>query len=118
MKRMLHIVFLMAAATLCGAAQAADYAPLDCAKAASPADKTICSDYRLGQQEARMATLFEWTTSFVGMGQRGTIQDAQRAFIATREACGTDVACLGGAYAKRIGQLEAVMEDIKSRGPF
>ena len=65
-------------------AQAADYAPLDCAKAVSPADKAICADYRLGQQEARMATLFEWTTSFVGMGQRGMIQDAQRAFIAAR----------------------------------
>lgn len=102
----------------CSGAEAADYAPLDCAKAVSPADKAVCSDYRLGQQEARMATLFEWATSFVGMGQRGTIQDAQRAFITAREACGSDIVCLGGAYAKRIAQLEAAMEDIKSRGPF
>ena len=99
-------------------ASAADYAPLECAKASSPAQKAVCSDYHLGQQEARQATLFEWATSFVGMGQRGTIQDAQRAFIAAREACGSDVACLGGTYAKRIAQLEMVMEDIKSRGPF
>lgn len=112
------VLALFVASSFCTLAQAADYAPLDCAKAASPADKAICADYRLGQQEARMATLFEWTTSFVGMGQRGMIQDAQRAFIAAREACGSDVACLGGAYAKRIAQLEAVMEDIKSRGPF
>ena len=117
MKHALQIA-MVAAATVCGAAQAADYAPLDCAKAGSPADKAVCSDYRLGQQEARMATLFEWTTSFVGMGQRGTIQDEQRAFITAREACGSDAVCLGGAYAKRIAQLEAVMEDIKSRGPF
>ena len=117
MKPTLFAVFL-AAALMPAAAPAADYAPLDCAKAVSPADKAICSDYRLGQQEARVATLFEWTTSFVGMGQRGDIQDAQHAFIAAREACGADVGCLAAAYARRIARLEAVMEDVKSRGPF
>ena len=118
LKRTLPIACFVAATMLCGAAPAADYAPLDCAKASSPAQKTVCADYHLGQQEARMATLFEWATSFVGMGQRGTIQDAQRAFIAAREACGGDVACLGAAYAKRIAELQVVMEDIRSRGPF
>ena len=99
-------------------ADAADYAPLDCAKAGSPAQKTICGDYLLGQQEARVATLFEWSTSFVGMGQRDHIHDDQRAFIATRDACGADTACLRSAYAKRTTQLDAVLSDIKSRGPF
>lgn len=99
-------------------AGAADYAPLDCSRAVSPAERTICADYRLGQQEARMATLFEWATSFVGMGQRGQIQDEQRVFIAAREACGANAACLNDAYAKRISALNAVMNSIMSRGPF
>lgn len=99
-------------------ADAAGYAPLDCAKAASAAEKAICGNYSLGQLEARAATLFEVTTSLVAMGQRGDIQDAQRAFITQREACGADIACIRNSYATRIKQLEGVMSSIASRGPF
>ena len=59
-------------------AKAADYAPLDCTKARSVTEKTICGNYALGQAEARMATLYEWTTQLVAMGSRGNIQDDQR----------------------------------------
>jgi uncharacterized protein len=99
-------------------AGAADYAPLNCAAARTPTERAICGSYALGQLEARMATLYEWTTSLVAMGQRGDIGDAQRAFIATREACAADVNCIRNAYAARIAQLEAVMQAIASRGPF
>jgi len=99
-------------------AAAADYAPLDCTKAKSPAERTICSNYDLGQFEARMATLFEWATSLVAMGQRGDIQDAQRAFITRRGACRSNINCLRNAYTDRIGELEAVMSRIKEKGPF
>jgi uncharacterized protein len=36
-------------------ARAADYAPIDCSKASSPAERAICRSYPLGQAEARMA---------------------------------------------------------------
>lgn len=45
----------------------------------------------------------------VTMGQRGDIQDAQRAFLKERNACGANVACLRRAYDGRINQLQAVM---------
>jgi uncharacterized protein len=99
-------------------ADAADYAPLDCAKARSVTEKAICSNYSLGQREARLATLYEWTTSLVAMGQRGEIQDSQRAFVSQREACKAKIACLQKLYDTRIGQLEAVMFRIKEKGPF
>lgn len=99
-------------------AQAADYAPLDCARASNATEKTICGNYGLGQQEARMATLYQWATSFVPMGQRGDIQDAQRAFLNERNACGTNVACLRRAYDGRINQLQAVMTRVMEKGPF
>jgi uncharacterized protein len=99
-------------------AEAADYAPLDCAKASSAAEQTICSDYGLGQREARVATLFEITTSLVGMGQRGDIQDQQRAFLKERDACKSSIPCLRNAYEAREKQLEAVLAQIKQRGPF
>lgn len=118
MTSLVRVSFLALALTGSAGANAADYAPLDCGKATSPAQKTICGDYLLGQQEARVATLFEWSTSFVAMGQRDHIHDDQRVFIETRDACGVDTACLRKTYAKRITQLEAAMNDIKSRGPF
>jgi uncharacterized protein len=108
----------MAAALSVVPAQAADYAPLNCAAASSATEKAICANYGLGQLEARMATLYQWSTSFVGMGQRGDMQDAQRAFIQQRAACGADTACLRRTYEARIAQLQSVMERVRERGPF
>jgi uncharacterized protein len=92
--------------------------PLNCAAASSASEKTICGDYGLGQQEARMATLYQWATSFVAMGQRGDIQDAQRAFLKERNACGARADCLRRAYDGRISQLQAVMTRVMEKWPF
>jgi uncharacterized protein len=99
-------------------ATAAEYAPLDCSKANSNAERAICSDYGLGQNEARVATLFELTASLVAMGQRAQVEDDQRTFLKERDACGSNVACIRDVYAARSKQLEAIMTRIKGRGPF
>ena len=99
-------------------AQAAEYAPLNCAKAASAAEMTICTSYELGQDEARMATLYAVATSLVAMGQRGDIQDAQRTWLQEREACGGRIPCLKEKYDARIRELSGVIDGIASRGPF
>jgi uncharacterized protein len=112
------LLAICAIAALTVSARAADYAPLNCAAASSPAEKAICGNYGLGQLEARMATLYQWSTSFVGMGQRGDMQDAQRAFIQQRGKCGADVPCLRRTYEARIAQLQSVMERVRERGPF
>ena len=100
------------------AALAANYAPLICLKANSPAQHAICGSYALGQAEARMATLFAVATSLVAMGQRGAIQDEQAQWLQTREACGADAACLARAYETRIEALKSVIDAIASRGPY
>ena len=99
-------------------AVAANYAPLNCARAKSAAEITICKTYALGQAEARMATLYSVATSLVAMGQRGVIQDAQTESLKTRGACGRNVACLAKAYTARIDQLNKVIAAIASRGPY
>jgi uncharacterized protein len=99
-------------------ARAADYAPIDCSKASSSAERTICRSYPLGQAEARMATMFGVVTSLVAMGQRGDIGDAQRKWLKERNACGGDNACIARAYQSRITALSSVLEVIASRGPF
>lgn len=99
-------------------ARAAGYAPIDCGKAASPAERAICRSYPLDQAEARMATLFGVVTSLVAMGQRGDIGDAQRQWLKQRDACGGDTACLAHAYQSRIDALSAALDTIASHGPF
>jgi uncharacterized protein len=97
---------------------AADYAPLNCTRAKSAAEITICKTYALGQADARMATLYSVATSLVAMGQRGDLQDTQTEFLKARGACRHDVACLTKAYSTRIGQLNKVIAAIASRGPY
>ncbi len=105
-------------ASISGVATAGEYAPLNCNKARSPAERTICDSYSLGQSEARMATLFAIATSFVAMGQRGDIQDTQRQWLIARDACGNNTGCLSAAYDRRISALEKVIATIASRGPY
>jgi len=92
--------------------------PIDCAKASSPTEKTICSTPSLLQADARMTTYFEIATQFVGMGVRGDLYDSQQAFPAVRNKCGTDKACILAAYKKQTAPLEAVIANVKTHGPF
>jgi len=98
--------------------QTVAYAPIECAKAAAPAEKTICGNYALGQDEARLATLYGLLTSLVAMGQRGDIIDAQQHWIASRNACGSDAQCLTRSYKARIGDLSKQFDALAKRGPF
>jgi uncharacterized protein len=118
MKRVLCAAVAASTISMCGMAFGADYAPIDCGKATSAADRTICRNYTLGQAEARMATLYGIDMSLVAMGQRGDIGDAQKAWLKTREACGANVACLTKSYSDRIDQLNTVITGIASRGPY
>jgi uncharacterized protein len=118
MKQVLLTAIAASTIGMCGVAFGADYAPIDCAKATSAADRTICRNYALGQAEARMATLYGIDMSLVAMGQRGDIGDAQKQWLKTREACGANVGCLTRSYSDRIGQLNKVIDDIASHGPY
>ena len=99
-------------------ALAGDYAPLNCARASSPSEHAICQSYALGQLEARMATLYGVATSLLAMGQRADIEDAQRTWLKTRDACGERVSCLTTAYVDRIRTLNGVVAGVASHGPF
>lgn len=118
MKRLLAAAIVAFALGLPGLAFAADYAPIDCSKASSPADIAICKTYLLGQAEARMATLYGIVMSLVAMGERGDVGYAQQQWLPTREACGDNVVCLTKAYNDRIEQLNKVIDVIASNGPY
>jgi uncharacterized protein len=109
-----HLMLALAAASM--TAHAAS--PIDCAKASTPTEKTICSTPSLLQADTRMTTYFEIATQFVGMGVRGDLGESQQAFPAVRNRCGTDKACILAAYKKQTAPLEAVIANVKTHGPF
>jgi uncharacterized protein len=97
---------------------AASYQPIDCARASTPADTAICKHYALGQDEARLATLFGVLTSLVAMGQRSDLADTHRQWMSVREACGSNRECLSRAYETRISELSQALDALVKRGPF
>ncbi len=92
--------------------------PIDCAKANSPTERTICHTPTLLQADARMTAYYEIAIGLVGMGVRGDLGDSQQAFPAVRDKCGMDKACILAAYKKQTAPLEAVIANVEKQGPF
>ena len=93
-------------------------ASFDCRQVRTADEIAICGNRELNDLDVRMATLYEVTTGFVAMGQRGAMRDEQREWLAQRHVCRADVRCLRRSYRQRIVELEGVVAEIKSRGPF
>lgn len=80
----------------------------DCAKAASATEKAICDSRSLSNLDVEMATLYGVQQELpMMMGARGATQDAAKAFLSKRDACGADQSCLTNAYDARIGDLKS-----------
>ncbi|MDV6331515.1 hypothetical protein [Asticcacaulis sp. 201] len=115
MFKILLTLGVLTAAITAGGANAASF---DCAKARTPDEKTICRTQALSDADVKMATLFKVNTHLVMMGSRGEMQDRQRAWLADRAKCASNIKCLTAAYARRNQELERDFDAIASRGPF
>lgn len=93
-------------------------ASFDCSSAKATDEKAICANCGLQQLDVKLSTLYGVLTKLVAMGQRGDIQEAQRAWLSRRALCGSDAGCIRQAYEARIQELEAGLSSIYSRGPF
>jgi uncharacterized protein len=117
-QRLISVLLLLLVSLALGRVLASPYQPLNCSMASTAASAAICTSYALGQNEARQATLFSILTSLVAMGQRADLVEAQRRWIAVREACGGDIKCLSVAYKTRIEELSQAIETLAKRGPY
>ncbi|ESQ85682.1 hypothetical protein AEAC466_00490 [Asticcacaulis sp. AC466] len=115
MFKILLTLVIVTAAMTAGVANAASF---DCAKARTPDEKAICRTRVLSDADVKMATLFKVNTHLVMMGSRGEMQDRQRAWLADRAKCASNLKCLTASYAQRNQELERDFEAIASRGPF
>jgi uncharacterized protein YecT (DUF1311 family) len=80
-------------------------AGFDCGKASSASEKTICADASLSKQDSELAT--RWKQVRARASDAATLQ-AQREWIAQRNSCGSDVACLKQSYRQRLAALNGM----------
>jgi uncharacterized protein len=91
---------------------AASAQSFDCAKATHADEKAVCSHAGLSALDDEMAGLYDDIMQRALMGVRGEERDNQRAFLAERQDCGADVACIHRLYEARIKDLEAVKKSV------
>ncbi|QXI26483.1 lysozyme inhibitor LprI family protein [Pseudomonas vanderleydeniana] len=94
---------LAALPLFCHGAQAASF---DCGRAKQPTEIAICGDRQLNDLDVEMATTYRLLRGLFAMGNRGAMQDEQLTWLAERNACGSDNACIERQYQKRLGQLK------------
>jgi len=89
------------------ASHPASAASFDCEKTDLAADeKVICATRALNDADVKMVTTFDILTTLLPMGNRGTLQDEQSAWLKKRQTCGGDAECIRNAYAERMKQLD------------
>jgi uncharacterized protein len=107
--RKLANLLLAASALFILPSAAASAASFDCAKASIAAERTICGNANLSQLDARTAgmyfTILGNNTPAATLAQ---VKNAQRRFLATRNACGANVDCLVDAYTSQMMYLKNI----------
>lgn len=86
----------------------------DCAKAKTAAEKTVCQVPDLQWSDRQLARFYTMAIKDSGYSRAGVVQ-SQRAFLARRDACGTDIECLDNAYKT---QFNALSNFVKVGVPF
>lgn len=108
MKTIVRSTFALGIFALTGlAGHGALAASFDCdGKALQPDETAICTNRDLNDLDVRMATEFKWLSGMYAMGVRGELQDQQTAWLKTRQACQSDIACIRKAYEDRLKVFE------------
>jgi uncharacterized protein len=92
-------------------------ASFDCQQQDLAADeKAICDDRVLNDADVKMVTTFDLLSGLLAMGARGSMQDAQIAWLTKRQTCGADVSCLRATYEERQKELTEIYD--KMPRPF
>lgn len=101
--------FLTALTASVSPARAASF---DCAKAATPVEKAICGNTNLSNLDKYLGGYYYAARQELGDGAT-CLRDDQRHWIrATRNPCGSDVACLTKVYLKRLAVLDGLQPGV------
>lgn len=78
-----------------------------CAAALTVTEKIVCASEVLGKLDQRLSRLYGWLVVSLGERERAQLVNEQRLFLAFRDVCGGDAACLRASYLTRIDDLAA-----------
>jgi uncharacterized protein YecT (DUF1311 family) len=82
-------------------------ASFDCAKAGTATEKAVCGDVALARLDRNLADAYTQALSWASDdAAKEAIRAAQRSWIAERDACGGDVACIAATYDARLKALQ------------
>src|SRR6266536_4071925 len=77
-------------------------ASFDCKRAKLPAEIAICTDPTLSSQDEEMARQYLPLIKSAPADSTKTIKTEQKAWLAERNACGSDMQCIMGSYRERL----------------
>lgn len=76
-----------------------------CLRAATPTERTICGNERLSELDIELASVYAKAARGIGADERQDLIADQRRWLAERDACGIDVACIATIADRRITEL-------------
>ena len=99
-------LLLLAAVPLAAHAQAKPAPSFNCDGATIESEKAICSDPQLARLDQRLAKVWNsYLDNFDDGRLLKILRGDQAAWLAQRDACGPESACIGSAYAERYGLI-------------
>lgn len=85
---------------------------IDCAKAATPAERTVCGSAELLRLDRELNAAFQSARDRTPQGERDALRTAQRRWLEERDQrCGGAAACLAEALRARVAALRATPGD-------
>ncbi len=94
---------LVSAVVACSVSlKSANAASFNCARATSEMERLVCGNAALGGRDEILARLY---AAALNGGRRGSVEAEQRTWFRAAQAC-CSVACLAGAYDRRIAKLQ------------
>lgn len=78
---------------------------MDCTKASTPVEKTVCADPELYRLDTHMGWLYRGLAN-ANPKTRPELKTAQRLWLSTRDQCAEDKSCLSLRYTERLAALK------------
>ncbi len=92
-------VLLMASSISPGVAASPSFA---CTGSLLPTEAVVCSDDTLSALDRALTSAYQNKLDSLPAGQKGQFESAEKTWLANRNGCGTDKACINKSYLARI----------------
>jgi uncharacterized protein len=97
---------LAGAAALFASIPGAEAASFNCAGRLTLTEATICAVMPLSAKDSYMSDQYNQLLGYLSGAERRSVQQSQVRWLARRNTCGGNVACLERAYDRRIGFID------------